>query len=38
MIIKSADDTTVLGLISNGSEVVYRDEVQSLLLQPLHEH
>lgn len=30
MIIKSADDTTVLGLISNGNGVVYRDEVQSL--------
>lgn len=30
MIIKSADDTTVLGLLSNGNEVVYRDEVQSL--------
>ena len=30
VIVKFADDTTVMGLISNGDETAYREEVQRL--------
>jgi hypothetical protein len=34
-IVTFADDTTVVGLITDNDETAYRDEVRDLALQPL---